>query len=108
MFTWEDPEYSLMSARIGHEKKRFSGKRKVGSRAPVAEMSERHARLVRSLGSGGKKNKGMQILNLRHLCLPSNTWTRDHAGFKLFMKELAMHLELERWEEIGLEVCTVL
>lgn len=90
-------------------KKRRVARQKVGYRAPVASMARQHADLIRELSSGGKKNKGLEVLNIWHVSLNQNQWVDRNPAFKCFLKELANYLLLERYEELDVsnvaEVC---
>ena len=99
-FVWTNPDYTLTSAKQDHEKKRASGRKKVGIRAPVMEMAQRYSNLIRTLGSGGKQNQGRYILDLKHLTLRENQWVNTVPAFRSLMKELGHHLILNRWDEM--------
>ena len=47
-FVWTNPDYTLTSAKQDHEKKRASGRKKVGIRAPVMEMAQQYSDLIRT------------------------------------------------------------
>jgi hypothetical protein len=106
-FVWANPDFSLTSAKEKHARKRASGRKKIGVRTPVMEMAHRYTELVRTLGSGGKKNQGRHILDLHHLTLKNNQWVTGAPAFRSLMKELAHHLILHRWKELDPDVVQV-
>lgn len=104
-FMWADEDFTFTSARQAADRKRFTGRKKVSTRAPIFTMATLHTEMIRTLGSGGKKNRGLHAISLRHLTLSTNQWVVRLPGpMKCFLKELATYLHYEQYRTLGLRV----
>lgn len=100
---------SLTSVSERQNTRRAANRLKLGTRAPVYHMACRYHKLIRELGSAGRKGKGRKVLQLKILSMAESQWTSNvlAAPFKPLMFELARWLQFERWAELRLQVSIV-